>query len=228
MNATCLPLSIACSAASAATIVLPEPTSPCSSRCIGDARFRSCAISRHTRSCARVSLNGTRSSSACVSAPVPVSTGARRRARALRCALSDSCCASSSSNLSRVHAGCVRASSARCVSSDSRGGGACRKRTASPNFHSLRRATIGFGQRLGGQRRVGGERARDRPCAASPARARPSSDTPASADRAAACRRRRPSTADARSRGRNSRGARRRTRARAGPAAAPSAGSDRT
>ena len=62
MNATCLPDSIACSAASAATIVLPEPTSPCSSRCIGDARFKSCAISRHTRSCARVSLNGARSS----------------------------------------------------------------------------------------------------------------------------------------------------------------------
>ena len=47
MNATCLPLSIACSAASAATTVLPLPTSPCSSRCIGIARARSCAISRH-------------------------------------------------------------------------------------------------------------------------------------------------------------------------------------
>ena len=142
MNATCLPLSIACSAASAATIVLPDPTSPCSSRCIGDAWRMSCAISRHTRSCARVSLNGTRASSAFVSAPVPVSTGARRCARAFRCALRDSCCASSSSNLRRVHAGCVRASSARCVSSDSRGGGVCRKRIASPNFHSLRRVII--------------------------------------------------------------------------------------
>ncbi len=40
MNATCLPLSIACSAASAATIVLPEPTSPCSRRCIGVARLQ--------------------------------------------------------------------------------------------------------------------------------------------------------------------------------------------
>ena len=77
MNATCRPLSIACSAASAATIVLPLPTSPCSSRCIGVARFRSCAISRHTRSCARVSLNGTRASSASVSAP---RAGQHRRA----------------------------------------------------------------------------------------------------------------------------------------------------
>ena len=35
MNATCRPFSIASSAASSATIVLPEPTSPCSSRFIG-------------------------------------------------------------------------------------------------------------------------------------------------------------------------------------------------
>jgi len=145
MNATCLPLSIACSAASAATIVLPEPTSPCSSRCMGVERFRSCAISRPTRCCARVSANGTRASSCLVNSPVPVSTGARRCARAWRCAFSDSCCASSSSNLSRVHAGCVRASSARCVISLSRGGGVCRKRIASPNFHNLRRATQSSG-----------------------------------------------------------------------------------
>ena len=35
MNATCRPFSIATIAASSATIVLPAPTSPCSSRCIG-------------------------------------------------------------------------------------------------------------------------------------------------------------------------------------------------
>ena len=35
MNATCWPFSIASTAASTATIVLPAPTSPCSSRFIG-------------------------------------------------------------------------------------------------------------------------------------------------------------------------------------------------
>ena len=187
MNATCRPDSIACSAASAAMIVLPLPTSPCSSRCIGVVRFRSWLISRQTRSCARVSLNGTRASSAPVSAPVPVSTGARRAARALRCALSDSCCATSSSNLRRVHAGCVRASSACCVSGDSRGGGACRKRTASRELPQVLPRDEPVGQRFGGERGIG-RRARARsPCAASPARGPRSSDRRASAGPAAAC-----------------------------------------
>ena len=82
-----------------------------------------------------------RARNASVSARVPVSTGACLAARARRCALSESCCATSSSYLSRVHAGCVRASSARCVDGGRRGGGACRNRTASPNFHSSRRLT---------------------------------------------------------------------------------------
>ena len=46
MNATCRPFSIATSAAISATIVLPEPTSPCSSRFIGCGRFMSPTISR--------------------------------------------------------------------------------------------------------------------------------------------------------------------------------------
>jgi len=145
MNATCRPLSIAWSAASAATTVLPEPTSPCSSRCIGIERFRSCAISRDTFCCARVSVKPTRSRSCFCSAPVPVRTGALRFARAARCALSESCCATSSSNLSRVQAGWVRASSALCVSAASRGGGVCRNVTASPNFHSARLRTNSSG-----------------------------------------------------------------------------------
>ena len=45
MNATCRPFSIATSAASSATIVLPAPTSPCSSRFIGCGRCRSSTIS---------------------------------------------------------------------------------------------------------------------------------------------------------------------------------------
>ena len=50
-------------AASAATTVLPEPTSPCSRRCIGTSRCRSVAISSPTRRCASVSENGSAASS---------------------------------------------------------------------------------------------------------------------------------------------------------------------
>ena len=63
---------MAITAASAATMVLPLPTSPCSSRFIGLGCFMSLAISWITRRCAPVGLNGsmvlirsrTRSSSA--------------------------------------------------------------------------------------------------------------------------------------------------------------------
>ena len=45
MTATWRPFSIATSAATSATIVLPEPTSPCSSRFIGCGRCMSATIS---------------------------------------------------------------------------------------------------------------------------------------------------------------------------------------
>ncbi len=48
MNATWKPFSIATSAAISATIVLPEPTSPWSSRFIGCGRFMSPTISAIT------------------------------------------------------------------------------------------------------------------------------------------------------------------------------------
>ena len=59
MNATCRPFSIATSAASSATIVLPAPTSPCSSRFIGCGRCRSSTISFSACCCPSVSLNGS-------------------------------------------------------------------------------------------------------------------------------------------------------------------------
>ena len=58
MNATCRPFSIATSAASSATMVLPAPTSPCSSRFIGVARCMSSTISFSAVRCPSVSLNG--------------------------------------------------------------------------------------------------------------------------------------------------------------------------
>ena len=59
MNATCSPFSIATSAASSATIVLPAPTSPCSSRFIGCGRCRSSTISFSACFWPFVSLNGS-------------------------------------------------------------------------------------------------------------------------------------------------------------------------
>ena len=50
---------MACVAASAATRVLPQPTSPCTRRSIGRASARSASISRSTRCCARVRRNGS-------------------------------------------------------------------------------------------------------------------------------------------------------------------------
>ena len=50
---------MAMTAASAATSVLPLPTSPCNSRLMGCGAFMSCAISSSTRFCAPVGLNGS-------------------------------------------------------------------------------------------------------------------------------------------------------------------------
>jgi hypothetical protein len=126
---------------SAATIVLPLPTSPCSSRCIGIVRFKSWLISAPDTLLRAGEREGNPRSEARRSArPVPVRTGARRAARALRCAFNDSCCATISSNLMRVHAGCVRSSRLRCTGIGRRGAGACRNCTASGNFHRRSRA----------------------------------------------------------------------------------------
>ncbi len=59
MIATCSPLSSATSAASVATSVLPEPTSPCSSRFIGSGFCRSATMSRTAIFWPGVSANGS-------------------------------------------------------------------------------------------------------------------------------------------------------------------------
>ena len=79
MNATCSPFSIATSAASSATIVLPAPTSPCSSRFIGCGRCMSSTISLSACRCPGVSLNG---STARADSRMRSSTRDRRRLRA--------------------------------------------------------------------------------------------------------------------------------------------------
>ena len=58
IKAHCQPASMQTAAASAATTVLPLPTSPCNSRCMGMGLEMSPVISAHTRCCAAVSLKG--------------------------------------------------------------------------------------------------------------------------------------------------------------------------
>ena len=55
MNAACRPASITCAAASSATTVLPEPTSPCSSRSMRCGCARSATMSVTARACDGVS-----------------------------------------------------------------------------------------------------------------------------------------------------------------------------
>ena len=110
ISAHCQPASMHTVAASAATTVLPEPTSPCSKRCMGTGRARSRAISSPTRRCAAVRLKGSTPSNCSCSGVPPAcvcgrSAGARRRARSRLAVSCDSCCASSSSAFRRCHAG---------------------------------------------------------------------------------------------------------------------------
>ena len=111
INAACLPVSTASIAASAATTVLPLPTSPCTSRSIGDGRPRSARISSKTRCWADVSTNGKalRSNSASL---VDCNTGAACACWTMRWRRRLRWWASNSSSASRRCAGCMPASSA--------------------------------------------------------------------------------------------------------------------
>ena len=110
-------------AAMAATTVLPAPTSPCSSRCIGCSRRQVGGnFGHHPLLRAAVRPKGSSASRRCGSGgstvwPPPgaegtTSCGARSRARSRRACHCDSCCASSSSNFRRCQAGWLRSSSA--------------------------------------------------------------------------------------------------------------------
>ena len=76
MYATCAVASIAVIAASAATTVFPDPTSPCSRRFMGRSPARSARISESTRSCPWVSLYGSFCRKLRSRAPVPTSGSA--------------------------------------------------------------------------------------------------------------------------------------------------------
>ena len=134
ISAHCQPASMARHAARAETTVLPEPTSPCSRRCMGTARARSAAISSPTRRWAEVRLKGSTASNCSCSGKAPSAafwarnTGARSMSRARRDCCCDSCWASSSSAFRRCHAGWLWSSS---VDSATSGVGWCKKVSAS-------------------------------------------------------------------------------------------------
>ena len=148
MSAHCHPASMQIQAANAATTVLPEPTSPCSNRCIGTWRAKSFAISAQTRCCATVNLNGKVATSSVyngissgrsgafgglkTSGATMASTGARKRARSRRDCNCEICWANNSSALSRCHAGWVWSCK---VSSDTSGVGWCKNNSASRSVH---------------------------------------------------------------------------------------------
>ena len=76
MNATWNPFSIATTAAISATIVLPDPTSPCSSRFIGELRCMSATISAIAFFWSPVSRNGrTRRTAARISSVIRTARG---------------------------------------------------------------------------------------------------------------------------------------------------------
>ena len=119
IRAHCQPASMQLHAASAATTVLPDPTSPCSSRCMGTWRAKSAAISCPTRSWAGVSSKGNAASSWVCRAALfefdefgeDAIDGALNASRSRRAMCCDNCCANNSSAFRRCHAGWVRSSS---------------------------------------------------------------------------------------------------------------------
>ncbi|MNN37120.1 hypothetical protein D3C81_1510520 [compost metagenome] len=142
-SATCLPRSTASMPASAATTVLPEPTSPCTRRSMGCARARSLRISSNTRCCAPVRRNGRESSRAFTSPSRPRSDGARCFCRAMRWRRRLRWWASNSSIARRCCAGCVPADSA-AISAPA--GGRCMVSMASRSEGSLRSASNAGGR----------------------------------------------------------------------------------
>ena len=136
ITAACAPDSMAVSADKAATMVLPLPTSPCSRRCMGWVCAMSRRISDTTLSWASVRANGKAWRRAWVNVPSPPNAAAVPLTRFCRASRMESCCAKSSSNLSRCHAGSVPSESWWMVKL---GGGECKRRRLSARCGSFRR-----------------------------------------------------------------------------------------
>ena len=85
-RAACPPASTTVSMARSATTVLPDPTSPCSSRCMGCSWASSAVRTSPTSRCPSVRVNGSRASNAWTRPPSRATRGvaSRPRAAALR------------------------------------------------------------------------------------------------------------------------------------------------
>ena len=141
-SAACPPASTTWAMARSATTVLPAPTSPCSSRCMGCSRASSAASSSPTSRCPSVSAKGRAASTASSSPPdrrgraTPGSSAAARR-RAARVSWR----VSASSHLSRCSARSTSSSEVgRWMSSSAAGrlGSPCRTRSCSGSGSSTK------------------------------------------------------------------------------------------
>ena len=142
ISATWRPASTALAAASAATTVLPLPTSPCTRRSIGSGRAMSLLTSSSTRCWAPVSLKARRWRRALASLPGGRTGIAPWARRAMRCRRRLRWWASSSSSASRRWAGCRPAANrARSAS----GGGRCAVSRASRSVGRARRSRMPAG-----------------------------------------------------------------------------------
>ena len=104
ISAPCRPASTARSSVCSATAVLPEPTSPWRSRCMGVVRPRSASISAIACSCASVSVNGSASRYRAASSPGSGSASATSASRSTVRRRSASCSVNSSSSARRRRA----------------------------------------------------------------------------------------------------------------------------
>ena len=115
-SAACPPLSMTVSIARSATIVFPEPTSPCSSRFIGCGCAKSFSISAETARWPAVSSKGSDASNSFRSPSVfTVRATASRPLSSLRRVSSNNCSRNASSKVSR----------SRALSAISRSAGLC-------------------------------------------------------------------------------------------------------
>ena len=108
ISAACPPASAMCAIAMRATIVLPEPTSPCSRRSMRFSPARSRAISSSACRCDGVRLKGRAPSMRLASRPSARQAVPRPRLRLPRTSISASWLATSSSKASRCQAGAGR------------------------------------------------------------------------------------------------------------------------
>ena len=146
ISAVWKPSAASATAASAATTVLPLPTSPCSRRDIGCGPFKSRAISSHTRSCARVKRKGRRARARATTSARTLARMPGSRTRAARRSASPSSSKYNSSSRSRS---CALVSPLSSCARAAFGAGACSARSAPAALGNSRARASASGSVLG-------------------------------------------------------------------------------